>query len=61
MAIKQFKDMKIDLLESFLGCKVTDLIIKATSNTEVHIVVIVTFNLWISNLNDSFKVHFIVT
>ena len=44
MAIKQFKDMKIDLLESFLGCKVTDLIIKATSNTEIHIDVIVTFN-----------------
>ena len=61
MVRKQFKDVKFDLLESFLGWKVTDLIIKTTNNTEVDIGGIVAFNFWISDLNGSFKVPFIVT
>lgn len=58
---KQFKDMKINLLQPFLGTKVTDLKIKAANNTEVDTDGIVRFNFCISNLNDSFKVPFIVT
>ena len=44
MVRKQFKDVKFDLLESFLGWKGTDLIIKTTNNTEVDIGGIVAFN-----------------
>ena len=40
--------------------KATDLKIKATNNTEVYTDGTVTFNFFISNLNDSFKVPFIV-
>ena len=61
MTKKQFKDMKINSLVSFLGTKATDLKIKAANNTEVDIDGIVTFSFCISNLNDIFKVTFVIT
>ena len=48
------------MLESFLGMKVTDLKRKAANHTEIDIDGIIIQNFCISNLNDSFKVPFVI-